>query len=70
MHRNCFGHAQGFAPLGDLRTTDQDGPYNISLLATQIAEIQGMLCGCRRSCCLPCLRLVVPAAGTLSEFKM
>ena len=68
--RSCLAHAQGFGPLGDLRTTDQDGPYNISLLGTQIAEIQGTLCGCLRSCCPPGLQLLLPASGTLSDLKM
>lgn len=30
----------GLSPLGNLRTTDRDGPYNISLLDVQIAEVQ------------------------------
>lgn len=31
----------GFAPLGNIRTTDQDGPYNLTLVPTQVAEIRG-----------------------------
>ncbi|KAK9915431.1 hypothetical protein WJX75_009080 [Coccomyxa subellipsoidea] len=33
----------GFIPLGNLRTTDNGGPYNISLLTTQANEIRGTL---------------------------
>lgn len=31
----------GFAPLGNIRTTDQGGPYNLTLVPTQVAEIRG-----------------------------
>ncbi|BDA43081.1 Desiccation-related protein PCC13-62 [Coccomyxa sp. Obi] len=33
----------GFLPLGNLRTTDTGGPYNISLLTVQANEIKGAL---------------------------
>ncbi|EIE26936.1 hypothetical protein COCSUDRAFT_59434 [Coccomyxa subellipsoidea C-169] len=33
----------GFLPLGNLRTTDSGGPYNISLLTVQANEIKGAL---------------------------
>lgn len=38
-----FLPGSGFAPLGNLRTTDQDGPYNLTLLTPQVAEIQAGL---------------------------
>jgi hypothetical protein len=31
----------GFAPLGNLRTTDQDGPYSLKYFPVQVAEIKG-----------------------------
>ncbi|KAK9812048.1 hypothetical protein WJX73_001087 [Symbiochloris irregularis] len=35
-----FAVGSGFAPLGNLRTVDSGGPYNLSLLGTQINEIK------------------------------
>jgi hypothetical protein len=34
-----FSTGQGVGPLGTFRTTDRDGPYNISLLSTQANEV-------------------------------
>jgi hypothetical protein len=31
----------GFAPLGNLRTTDQDGPYSLEYVPVQVAEVRG-----------------------------
>jgi hypothetical protein len=34
-----FVTGQGVGPLGTFRTTDRDGPYNITLLSTQANEV-------------------------------
>jgi hypothetical protein len=47
----CFGAAAaqpflpgtGFAPLGNLRTTDQDGPYSLEYVPVQVAEVRAGL---------------------------
>ena len=36
-----FQPGTGFAPLGNLRTMDRDGPYNLTLLPVQANEIRG-----------------------------
>lgn len=36
-----FQPGTGFAPLGNLRTMDRDGPYNLILLPVQANEIRG-----------------------------
>ena len=57
----CTG--TGFAPLGNLRTTDQDGPYSLQYLPTQVAEIKGTpasffcFANTLSSCGQKCLRL-------------
>lgn len=33
----------GFAPLGNLRTTDQDGPYSLEYVPVQVAEVRAGL---------------------------
>jgi hypothetical protein len=35
-----FGKDQGLLPSGNLRTSDEDGPYDISLLSTQAHEVR------------------------------
>ena len=36
-----FQPGTGFAPLGNLRTTDRAGPYNLTLLPVQANELRG-----------------------------
>lgn len=31
----------GFGPMGNLRTTDQDGPYSLQYVPVQVAEVKG-----------------------------
>lgn len=35
-----FQPGQGLTPLGDLRTSDRDGPYNLTLLDVQVNEVK------------------------------
>lgn len=35
-----FQPGQGLAPLGNLRTSDYDGPYNLTLLSAQANEVR------------------------------
>ena len=43
MHLDNCSAGTGFAPLGNLRTTDQDGPYSLEFVPTQVAEVKGEL---------------------------
>ena len=48
-----FQPGTGFAPLGNLRTMDRDGPYNLTLLPVQANEIRGELDNTLSMMCLP-----------------
>ena len=37
-----FQPGQGVLPLGNWRTSDRDGPYNLTLLPVQAREIEGV----------------------------
>lgn len=55
-----FNPGTGFAPLGNLLTSDQDGPYSLAMVPTQVAEIRGawMLWSCTaRTCCACAVRI-------------
>ena len=37
-----FQPGQGVLPLGNWRTSDRDGPYNLTLMPVQAREIEGV----------------------------
>jgi hypothetical protein len=41
LSRSAATAGTGFAPLGNLRTTDQDGPYSLQYVPVQVAEVRG-----------------------------
>ena len=63
-----FQPGQGVLPLGNWRTSDRDGPYNLTLMPVQAREIEGvfasqMWSGLQLSSLQPCMAVSHVSTG-------